>query len=98
MTDLQKTRQAEQDLIEVWQYTADKWGETQADKYLHKIETCLGRIARGSALLKTLSADVRFIRCEHHYIFLLAGKKPIVIAVLHEQMDLLTRIKKRLGT
>ncbi len=55
MTAIQKTREVEQDLIEIWLYTAEKWGDAQADKYLH-----------------------------------------IIIAVLHEKMDLLTKLKKRL--
>ena len=96
MPTLQKTRQVEQDLVEIWLYTAEKWGETQADKYLHKIEACFEKISRGSALLKPLVKNVQFIRCEHHDIFLLAGKKPVVIAVLHEKMDILTRLRKRL--
>ena len=97
MSDIQKTLQAEQDLVEIWHYTAEKWGEMQADKYLRKIEACFGKINRGDALLKKLADNVQFIRCEHHYIFLLAEKKPAVIAVLHEKMDLLTRLQKRLS-
>jgi toxin ParE1/3/4 len=97
MAVLRKTRQVEQDLIEIWSYTAEKWGEVQADKYLRKIESCFEKINRGDALLKRLAENVQFIHCEHHYIFLLAGKKPVVIAVLHEKMDVLTRLKNRLG-
>ena len=97
MVVLQKTRQVEQDLIDIWLYTADRWGEEQADKYLRKIELCFQKINRGSALLKPLANDVQFIRCEHHYIFVLMTKKPIVIAILHEKMDMLIRLKQRLS-
>ncbi len=97
MADLQKTLEAEQDLIEIWRYTTDKWGEAQANKYLHKIESCFEKISQGIATLKILTENIQFIRCEHHYIFVHTAKKPIVIAVLHEKMDILTRLKKRLG-
>ena len=97
MSSIQKTCQAEEDLIAIWRYTAVKWGETQADKYIRKIEACFEKIGQGSALLRTLTENVQFIRCEHHYIFILTGKKPIVIAILHEKMDFLARLKKRLN-
>jgi len=97
MASLQKTRQAEQDLIEIWRYTFEKWGETQADAYLRKIEACFEKIGKGTAPLKLLPDNVRYIRCEHHFIFLLMDSKPIVIALLHEKMDMLARLKKRLG-
>ncbi len=96
MASLQKTPQVEQDLIEIWQYTAEKWGEAQADTYLHKIETCFEKIGRGTTRLKYLIKNVHFIRCGHHYIFVYTEKKPIIIAVLHEKMDVLSRLKKRL--
>lgn len=97
MANLQKTLQAEQDLIEIWTYTAEEWGEAQADKYLYKIESYFEKISLGKASLKLLMEDVQFIRCEHHYIFVYMAKKPIVIAILHEKMDLLARLKKRLS-
>ncbi len=96
MADLQKTIQVEQDLIDIWRYTDEKWGEAQADKYLFKLEACFKKISRGEVVLKNLTEKIQYIRCEHHYIFLLATKKPIVIAVLHEKMDMLMRLKKRL--
>ena len=97
MVVLQKTRQVEQDLIDIWLYTAETWGEEQADKYLRKIEQCFQKINRGNALLKSLTDDIQFVRCERHYIFVLMAKKPIVIAILHEKMDMLIRLKQRLS-
>ncbi|MDR3450619.1 MAG: type II toxin-antitoxin system RelE/ParE family toxin [Alphaproteobacteria bacterium] len=96
MAALRKTRQVEQDLIDIWLYTAEKWGEAQADKYLRALETRFEEISRGAVPLKILAEAIRYVRCEHHFIFVLAGKKPVVVTVLHEKMDLLTRLKKRL--
>jgi plasmid stabilization system protein ParE len=42
---------------------------------------------------------VRVCRCEHHYIFFMRPQKslkPVILAVLHERMNLLERLKERL--
>jgi toxin ParE1/3/4 len=96
MSNLQKTNQAEQDLIDIWLYTSQNWGDVQADTYLRKLEKCFEKISKGKAALKTLPNNIQFIKCEHHYVFLLMEQKAIVIAVLHEKMDLLVRLKDRL--
>jgi toxin ParE1/3/4 len=38
-------------------------------------------------------------RCEHHYVFHLVRKKqcPLILAVFHESMDLMVRLRERLG-
>jgi toxin ParE1/3/4 len=91
-----KTPRAEQDLLEIWLYTYDYWGSVQADKYLAKIEKCFENICTKKARLKILIEDVYYIRCEHHYILILMEDKPAMIAVLHEKMDLMARLKDRL--
>jgi len=93
------TRAAEDDLRGIWHYTHETWGASQADKYLDQIQHCCEAIAEGRALSKSfkeLPADVRIHRCEHHYIAWIAGERPVVIAVLHERMDFVRRLKSRL--
>jgi toxin ParE1/3/4 len=43
-----------------------------------------------------LSDGIRIHRCEHHYIVWLDEDRPIIIAVLHERMDFVRRLKDRL--
>lgn len=74
-------------------------GLDQADKYFDQIEACCEAIGDGSEREKAndaLPEDVCVLRCEHHYIFWIAGDRPIVIAILHERMDLVARLKGRL--
>jgi len=97
MGGILKTPQVEQDLIEIWLYTAERWGEAQADAYLRKIEKGFASIKAGRALLRKLADPVHFVRCEHHIIFVLTEGDPMVIAVLHEKMDLVARLRERLG-
>jgi toxin ParE1/3/4 len=65
--------QAEKDLIEIWSYTADKWGKAQADRYLHQLDACFEKIAqRKMAEKQPLPSykKLKSVRCEHHYVFI----------------------------
>jgi plasmid stabilization system protein ParE len=48
--------------------------------------------------LRELHPDLRMVRCQHHYIFMLArqGSPAVVLAILHERMDLMERLATRL--
>lgn len=45
MADYRLTPAAKADLIDIWNYTVDFWGEKQAEKYLYAIETKLEQLA-----------------------------------------------------
>ena len=90
---------AESRLIEIWDYTLEKWGEKQADAYVRGLVKAIHSLAGNRRLWrkvpdKTL-AGIWFARHEHHYIFFreLSGGTIGVITVLHESMDLPARIK-----
>ena len=96
------TQDAEADLEGIARYTIEEWGEAQAKSYLGKISQCFKNIAKNKVGSRTFSEkfpDARVVRCEHHYIFYLypEGGKPVIFAVLHERIDMLTRLKNRLG-
>jgi toxin ParE1/3/4 len=88
-------------LIGIWNYTFDKWGTTQADHYLRTLEAGFIKIAKKEAAEKSPLPSyptLRSVYCEHHYIFFLKVDKPIILAILHEKMDFIRRLKKRLGS
>jgi toxin ParE1/3/4 len=96
------TRSAKQDVRGIWVYTAEQWGERQADRYTAGLETCFRRIAGRRFRHKTFSErypQVRVTRCQEHYVFYLLpeGPHPLIIAVLHGRMDLLARLGERLS-
>lgn len=96
------TRAARQDIRGIWVYTAEQWGERQADRYTGRLETCFRRIAKGRARSRSFSErypQVLVTRCEHHYVFYIQPEeqKPLIIAVLHERMDMLARLGERLS-
>jgi len=94
------TPAAKEDLADIARYTADKWGVQQALKYASLLDQGFLRIAQGKDISKTIlphNDDVCVCHCEHHYVFYLKQEKEVVvIAVLHERMDLMERLKDRL--
>ena len=95
------THEAAEDLLGVAKYTIETWGFEQAQRYEAALEASFAAIAEskaGSKVFIKTRPELRVTRCEHHYIFHLEREKepPLILAVLHENMDLITRIKKRL--
>ena len=43
--------------------------------------------------------ELRVARCQYHYAFYLlrAKQSPLILAVFHERMDLMQRLRDRLG-
>ena len=96
------TPDARRDIRSLWLYTVAEWGERQADRYIRLLETGMQRIAQRRTVPRRFSErypQVLVSRCEHHYIFYIHpdGQKPRILAVLHEHMDLLTRLVERLA-
>lgn len=93
------TLAAEADLRDIWRYTYKTWGLERAEKYFDQIEACCEVVGDGRARLKALDGlqeGVHIHRCEHHFIVWLVGSRPIIIAILHERMDFMRRLKGRL--
>lgn len=92
---------ARKDLEEIARYTLTQWGEGQSLRYAAQLEACFSKIGLGNMCLRQIIPDnpaVGVCKCEHHYIFVLRRNdtKPLIIAVLHERMDLMQRLKGRL--
>ena len=93
------TLAAETDLRGIWRYTYETWGFEQAEKYFDQIEACCEAVGGGRASAKALDGlqdGVHIHRCGHHFIVWLVGSRPIIIAILHERMDFMQRLRGRL--
>ena len=91
---------AKHELKGIWKYTATEWSIEQADKYHNLLEKCCERISEGSAYQRPVpnSTDVFVHRCEHHYILFTKRQGAVVIlAFLHERMDLGQRLERILA-
>jgi toxin ParE1/3/4 len=96
------TSQAESDIRSIIRYTLEQHGEKQAFHYKNALQERFSAIAERNVHSRSLSerySQVLVTRCEHHYIFYIhpEGNKPRIIAIFHERMDMLTRLKERLG-
>jgi plasmid stabilization system protein ParE len=92
---------AEADWRNIMRYTLNNFGQRQVRKYTKGLLKCLDDMTDGIAPYKEIEvADHRILikHCKKHYIFALKQQKRLlVIAILHEQMDLMQRLKDRLG-
>jgi len=94
------TSEAASDIKDILDYTLDRWGADQAEKYVRQLEQCLHDLVSGSRSGKGASdemPEVRVVHCEHHYIFYITQDSMLaVVAILHEAMDLVSRLRERL--
>lgn len=101
MKPFKLTELAAADLFDIWDYTCQKWGSRQADHYLDNLERQCELLKEKRVLTKAhdnISPSLRSLRCERHYIFFLVSEKkpPIILGFLHERMDAIKRLKRRL--
>jgi len=101
MLPYELTPLAEEDLKGIARYTVKTWGKKQSLRYATLLENHFFEIADRSAYSRSFSKrypQVMVSRCEHHYIFYIhqSEQSPCIIAVLHETMNMLARLKNRL--
>lgn len=87
------------DLNYIWMYTSIKWSEVQADKYYATVkDACLG-IGENPEVGKkydVVSENLLGLKTGRHIIFYqsMSEDRIEVIRILHERMDLKTRISE----
>lgn len=102
MTAYILTAEAESDLRSVIRYTRAQWGAAQVRRYVSGLERGIANLAEGKGPFKDMSAlypALRMARCQHHYVFCLPRENApaLIVAILHERMDLMKRLVDRLN-
>ena len=92
---------AEVELREIVRYSRKQLGQAQAREYAAKIHRRIQDLANGQKPYEDMSGLYPALRmgcCEHHYIFCLPqdDAPALVVAILHERMDIMARLKHRL--
>ena len=100
MAEYELAPAAERDLLEIARYTIETWGNEQATRYEAALEAHFQALGRGEVWTSAPLAhrpELIASRCEHHYVFAMRrdGTGPLVLAVLHESMDLMKRLQER---
>lgn len=97
------TKAAEADIHAIACYTITTWGIEQARRYEVILESHLRAIGRRKARTRVFlkhRPELLVSRIQHHYVFHLVRDKqcPLILAVLHENMDLMNRLRARLNS
>jgi toxin ParE1/3/4 len=97
------TEGADADIQAIARYTVSMWGVEQARRYQALLDRHLQAIGRKKARTRVFlnhRPELLVSRIEHHYVFHQARKNqcPLILAVLHETMDLLNRLRARLDS
>jgi toxin ParE1/3/4 len=74
----------------------------QVRRYVSGLERGIANLAEGKGPFKDMSAlypALRMARCQHHYVFCLPRENApaLIVAILHERMDLMKRLVDRLN-
>ncbi len=83
---------AQADIADIWDYTADRWGEAQAERYVLGVRDACQRLAAGSMTSRAaddIRAGYRKAVVGSHVLFFRIGADGVltVIRVLHQRMD-----------
>ncbi len=89
------------DLRDITRYTVANWGEAQCRIYIADLEKAAEAVAKGEGVFKDMSSllpGLRMASCGKHSIFCMpqTGAPSVILAILHERMDLMARLKSRL--
>jgi toxin ParE1/3/4 len=95
-------REAQAELRDIVRHTVKQWGADQARTYARQIDDAAADLATGQGVYKDWSAVLPGLRVKavgSHYVFcvLRSGQPALVLAILHQRMDLLARLQRRLA-
>jgi toxin ParE1/3/4 len=83
---------AEQDLEAIWDYTAEKWGLSQAERYIRIIQDTVAGLSAGTQVTQSaedIRPGYRKVLVGMHVLFFKATADAIdIVRILHQQMDL----------
>jgi toxin ParE1/3/4 len=94
--------EAQAELLDIVRYTARQWGADQARAYVRQIDKAAAELAAGQGIYKDWGAVLTGLRVKavgSHFVFCVVrpGEPAVVLAILHQRMDLMTRLKERLA-
>ncbi len=101
MTGWQLTTAAAADLDDILRFTLNQWGDNQARRFAADLKAAMQALAdhpHRHRAMPRLHTDLRIARCRQHLIFALpqADGPTLILAILHERMDLMARLAHRL--
>ncbi len=95
------TREADSRLDDIFDWTFDRFGPQQAERYRARLQAAFDRLAEGTLRGRSALAEfgewmpewLLFVRVERHVVlFVETTEEVVVVAVLHGAMDLPRRL------
>lgn len=97
MPDIEISAEGNFDLVEIWLYTDEHFGTTQADRYLDQLSEAMDKLVTHPELGKDRSdvkTGYRHLHVNKHLIFYrpINDGSLLVVRVLHDSMDVLLHL------
>ncbi|ESU24558.1 plasmid stabilization system [Flavobacterium limnosediminis JC2902] len=91
------TNKAQDDLINIWDYTVEEWSQNQAEKYYNLIIASCIDLANNPQFGKSyeiISLNILGYKCGEHIIFYreISKNEIEIIRILHGMMDLKSKL------
>ena len=84
------SKQARLDLIEIAEYTLDRWGQGQAERYLDGLDDCFKRLVQtpqmGRSFEQIRSGYLRIEHGKHVVIYRADADGVFICRILHQRM------------
>lgn len=106
MSKYKLTEEAKTDLKEIAEYTLKKWGIKIFEAYRTGLKSSFESLANNDVLAKPFSKtlpNVMVTKYRYHFIFYIHKQDmpnqamPVIIAVIHEQRDIIKHLIHRIG-
>jgi toxin ParE1/3/4 len=100
MERLDFSPQALRELQSIWDYSAARWSEEQADKYTNKIRAVCQKIAFNPLFGRRYTGMPNWLlgyKAESHVIFytVISPEQILIVRILHGSMDFKKQFKNR---
>lgn len=91
MSQYRLTPAAQRDLSSIWDFTEERWGSRQAEKYIREIEAAIVRIDedpdRGRLREEIREGYRSYVVGSHIVFYVLTARHLEVVRILHQRMD-----------
>ena len=91
MHSIVQSSQAEQDLTDIWIYTAEEWNLAQADMYIEELVAGIERLSTHPELgypRDDIRTGYRSLNASQHIVFYtVTDNEVLIVRVLHKSVD-----------
>ncbi|HEX8309564.1 MAG TPA: type II toxin-antitoxin system RelE/ParE family toxin [Allosphingosinicella sp.] len=98
MREVRNSAKAERDLINIWRYGYEEWGETEADRYVYRIEDALLQLRLQPGIGVDCSDMIpglwRWRAGEHHIYYEFDADRIYVVRILGSRQDARARLRE----